>query len=125
LAQKGYSPAVVEELLSEFKKTKLLDDARFAQLFAAHQMEVKPMGRKGLLNSLRAKGISEGEAAVAAEGALGEKSELERARELASQRISRLRGLDPQAVKRRLFGLLSRRGFSTDVVYRVVREATQ
>ena len=122
LGHSGFSSSVVEELLTEFKEKKLLDDAKFAQLFATYRLEAKPMGRRGLLESLRLKGVSGNQATQAVEQAFEEKTELEMAREAASTRVSHMKGLSPQVVQRRLFGFLGRRGFSTDVIYRVVRE---
>ena len=47
----------------------------------------------------------------------------QRAREAAGRRVAALQGLSRQAAERRLFGFLSLRGFSSDVVWKVVRES--
>jgi len=51
-------------------------------------------------------------------------SELEAAKELAIARMSRLSGLDTDARSRRVAGFLSRKGYSSNVVWAAIRFAT-
>ncbi len=113
---------MIEKLVAEFKQKDLLNDAKFARYFAAQQMVMKPAGRRALMAKLKAKGLDSSLSAQAVEAAADGKDELTMARELAESRITSLKGLKPDAAQRRLFGFLSRRGFSSDVVYKVVRE---
>ena len=122
LLRKGFSQAVVDPLIEEFRRKGFLNDAKFAQYFATQQMTAKPSGRRALLMSLKAKGVDPQLATQAVEMASGGRDELEVAREVALARFSHLQGVAPEAAKRRLFGFLSRRGFSSDVIYQVVRE---
>ena len=124
LLRKGFSQAVVDSLVEEFGRKGFLNDAKFAQYFATQQMMVKPSGRRALLMGLKAKGVDPQLATQAVEAASGGRDELEVAREVASARFSHLQGVTPEAAKRRLFGFLSRRGFSSDVIYKVVREVS-
>lgn len=125
LLRKRFAPSTIDLLLAEFKRKDLINDAKFAKLFANQQMSVKPMGRRALLSRLKAKGVSFDLAARATEEATAERPEGEVARELALSRVSSLKGLDRQTAQRRLFGFLSRRGFSSDVVVKVVKEITR
>ncbi len=125
LLGKGFGPADVEALLEQLKRKELINDVKFARYFATQKMLSKPVGRRLLNNSLRAKGISPEIAAGAVEKATEGIEEIEVARQLALGRLSSIRGLDRPAAQRRLFGFLSRRGFSSEVVYRVVRELGQ
>ena len=122
LLEKGHGDPTIEQVISEFKKQDLINDAKFARYFANQRMMLKPMGRQGLKRELKAKGVDLSLAALAVEEAAGETSEIDRARELARGRMGTLRGLGKEASQRRLLGFLSRRGFSSDVIYRVVRE---
>ena len=122
LLRKGFSQAVVDSLIDEFRRKGFLNDAQFARYFATQQMTVKPSGRRALLMGLKAKGVDSQLATQAVEAASGGRDELEVAREVALARFLHLKGITPEAAKRRLFGFLSRRGFSSDVVYKVVRE---
>ena len=122
LAQKGFGPAAVEPLVSDLKRKGLLDDARFARLFAAQQMQVRPAGRRMLLARLRAKGISTDLASEAVAAEASGEGELELARRLAAKRAPALQDIPRVAAQRRLFGYLSRRGFSSDVIHQVMKE---
>jgi regulatory protein len=122
LLGKGFEADEVETVLRQLKGKDLINDVKFAQLFAAQKMMSKPVGRRLLSSSLKAKGISPEIAAQAVEKATEGVEDLEVARQLALGRLSSIRGLDRLAAQRRLFGFLSRRGFSSEVVYRVVRE---
>ena len=125
LERKGVSAPLIQTLLEDFKKKGFIDDAKFARYAANQQMFSKPVSRRALLMKLKTKGVSSALAAQAVEQATEGQNDLEVARELAKARLSRLKGLSSEAVQRRLFGFLGRRGFSSDVVYRVVREVSQ
>ncbi len=122
LTRKKFPPQEVETLLADFRQKGWLDDAKFARLLVAQSVLSKPVGRRMLVSKLRRKGIhpETAEAAVRA-GTAGE-DEMENARRLAADRVGRMKGVERAAVERRLFGFLSRRGFSADIVYKVVRE---
>ena len=122
LAEKGFGDDTVQAVLEEMRRTGLVGDARFAR-YAAAQAAVKPVGRRLILNRLREKGISPELAEEAVQAATEGKEELERAREAARRRAPALEGLSREASQRRLFGYLSRRGFSSDVVWKVIRES--
>lgn len=121
LAEKGFGDDTVQAVVEEMRRTGLIGDARFAR-YAATQAAAKPVGRRLILNRLKRKGIASEMAEEAVQAATRGKDELERAREAAGRRAAALQGLSRQAAERRLFGFLSRRGFSSDVVWKVVKE---
>ncbi len=123
LAEKGFAEAAVRTVVEDLRRTGLVGDARFARYFAVQQASSKPVGRRLLLSRLRSKGIDPVLAEEAVQQATEGKDELERAREAASRRAPALEGLPREAAQRRLFGFLSRRGFSGEVVHKVVRES--
>jgi len=121
LAEKGFGDDTVQAVMEEMRRTGLVGDARFAR-YAAAQHAVKPVGRRLILNRLREKGIAPELAEEAVQAATQGKDELERAREAAARRAAALQGLSREAAQRRLFGFLSRRGFSSEVVWKVIKE---
>ena len=125
LAEKGFGEAAVQAVVADLRKTGLVGDERFARYFAASQASSKPVGRRLLLDRLRSKGIEPALAQEAVEAATEGKSEIERAREAAARRAASLESLSREAARRRLFGYLSRRGFSSEVVYKVVKETVE
>ncbi len=122
LAQKGVTGTAVPTGGEDLRRKGFIGDAQFARYFAAQQASSKPLGRRLLMSRLKAKGIQPELAEAAVETAMEGRDELTLAREAASRRTTALQGLPRAAAERRLFGYLSRRGFSGDVVYRVVKE---
>lgn len=122
LTRKGCRGEEIEAVLAEFRQKGLLDDAKFARLFVAQSVLSKPVGQRKLLFQLRTKGVAPELAEAAVSSGTQAEEEVETARRLAAGRLARMKGLERAAAERRLFGFLSRRGFSGEVVYKVVRE---
>ncbi len=57
LKEKGYDQGTADLLISEFKKKGLLDDFKFAKLYASDQIEIKFKGPKYVEFELREFGI--------------------------------------------------------------------
>ena len=125
LNKRGFSEDVITELVTDFKKRGLLDDAKFAKMWIEDRMNLKPMGKFKLRQELKEKGVSEFDIDDTFENAKNEIDEYESARKLASGRLRQLSGLDKVTAKRRLAGFLERRGFSYDAVMKAVREVTK
>lgn len=123
LNKHGFSEDVIDKITADFKKRGLLDDAKFAKMWLADRMNLKPMGKLKLRQELKEKGISEFDIDDTFESAKNEIDEYESARKLAQNRLRQMKGLHELTMKRRLAGFLSRRGFSYSVVAKVVREA--
>lgn len=123
LLQRGFSVALVEQCVSDLFEAGLLDDRAFALAFASDRLRSRPVGRSRLLYELRSKGVDESTARAAVEEAYAASpdDELELARR-AARRFRRRSGEDEARAKRRLFGLLSRRGFSREAIKALSRE---
>lgn len=119
LAARGFEPEVVEQVLDRFVEVGLLDDAAYARMVVRSQGESRRLGRRGLAQELRRRGVGETEAAAAL-AQLDPEVEEARARELARKRWDPTG--DPRAQARRLSGLLGRRGYPSEIVTRVVGE---
>lgn len=122
LNKHGFSEDVIDKITADFKKRGLLDDAKFAKMWLADRMNLKPMGKLKLRQELKEKGISEFDIDDTFESAKNEIDEYESARKLAQNRLRQMKGLHELTMKRRLAGFLSRRGFSYDAVIKVVNE---
>lgn len=111
-----------ELILDHLRSLGYLDDARLAEQLRTGRLARKGLGRSGIRQELRARGI----AADLVETELAEldpDDELEHATELAQDRARRAHGLDRDTAERRLRGYLARRGYTGDVVTRAVRAA--
>ena len=97
-----------------------VDDVAFARHWVTARA-ARGYGAARLRLELRARGIT-APVIAAALGALGGDDALARAREAARRRLPALRRGRPDRLVSRLRDYLLRRGFSTSVVVRVVRE---
>lgn len=125
LARRNFSQEIIDELVSDFVKRGLLDDAKFTKLWIEDRQHLKPAGKLKLKAELAAKGIAQADIDEAIRVLTPEAGEYGSALNLAKKRVGRLGNLDKQTIKRRLYGYLERRGFSYDVIGRAVREASR
>jgi regulatory protein len=120
----GFDEPDIEEGLADLEAVGLIDDERFAQELAAHEVGGRLAGRRAALASLRKAGVARDLAERAVEEVSGEDEEA-RAEELARSRLGRLRNLPPDAAYRRLLGFLQRRGYSGDTARAVCRRVME
>ena len=121
LAQRNVPADVAGRLLDRFEEVGLVDDAAFAREWVAQRQEGRGLARRALAQELRRKGIDD-EVAREALGAVDESDEVESARVLVRRKLRSVRGLETDKAVRRLVGMLARKGHSSGVAYRVVRE---
>ncbi|MFQ5824089.1 MAG: RecX family transcriptional regulator [bacterium] len=122
LVQKGFSSAIVDEVISELKEKSFVDDEAFALSFVRSRMVNKPAGEILLRRELWQKGISEEIIQKALQEAYSEKNQLEFAKELVDKRRSRYKNLEDSKRKKRLTDFLLRRGFEWELVKEVIQE---
>jgi regulatory protein len=121
LNQRNVPADVATRLLDRFEEVGLVDDAAFAREWVAQRQEGRGLARRALAQELRRKGIDD-EVARDALGEIDEDDEVEAARMLVRRKLRSVRGLDTDKAVRRLVGMLARKGHSSAVAYRVVRE---
>ena len=120
LRQKGFHADVIVSVLDRLQETKLQDDARFGAQFVEAATRRGKAGRR-IQMELRARGLSEEEAAQAATE--DPESERARARDLAGRKAARMGDLPVETRVRRLLSLLARKGFDPDTCRIVAKEA--
>jgi len=120
LCRRGAPAPVAAEVLADLTARGYLDDAAFARHWVATR-SARGYGPARLRAELRARGVAGSlvDAALAAQG----DDELERARAVARRRLPALQRADRTRAAARLRDHLVRRGYSTAVVARVVRES--
>jgi len=112
----------VNELLAELSRRGLIDDTKFAQAWVRGRQALRPSGAVRLRYELTRKGVSREiiDRAIAAVMEEQGNSELELAQAVARVRGDRYRGLPREVAGRRLGTYLQRRGFSADVIAKVL-----
>jgi regulatory protein len=110
--------ATIEEVLSRLEEIKLVDDVRFAEMWVDNRSDLRPRGRYALRAELRQKGLDDD----TIEEAIADLDEHPLALAAAERKASRYASLEEHAFRQKLYGFLSRRGFSFDVIKPVVQE---
>ena len=113
---------LAERLLDRFEEVGLVDDAAYAEMLVRTRHQERGLARRALAHELRRKGVDP-EVAEQALEQIDDDTELAAARELARRRARATRGLDPVKRRRRLAGMLARKGYSPGVTMRAVAEA--
>ncbi len=122
LIDKGIDEVVAADVLDRFERSGLIDDRAYAELYVATKHRDRALGRRALRAELRRQGVAEADFADAVEEIDGE-AEADRAADLVRRRIGSAMAAGPEAARRRLLGLLGRRGYSPALAARVVEEA--
>ncbi|MEU6202230.1 regulatory protein RecX [Micromonospora musae] len=121
LTKRGISEEVAAQVLDRYDEVGIIDDAAFARAWVSSRHAGRGLARRALANELRQRGV-DGEVASEALGELSEEAEAETARALVERKLRTARG-EPDAVFRRLVGMLARKGYPPGVAIRAVKEA--
>ncbi|MEV4542596.1 regulatory protein RecX [Micromonospora echinaurantiaca] len=121
LAKRGISDEVSAEVLDRYDEVGIIDDAAFARAWVSSRHAGRGLARRALANELRQRGV-DGDVAREALGELDETTEAETARALVERKLRVTRG-EPDAVFRRLVGMLARKGYPPGVAIRAVKDA--
>ncbi|WP_369688746.1 RecX family transcriptional regulator [Actinomadura kijaniata] len=124
LKRKGIPDDVAERVLGRFADVGLIDDAAFAQAWVQSRHAGRGLARRALAAELRQRGVDQETVSEAVEALDSEQEEV-RARELVERKLRSTRGVDPVKRTRRLVGMLARKGYSSGLAYRVVKEVLE
>ena len=122
LYKKGYRQDSVGKLISQLISQGLIDDEKFARAWVNDRINARPVSRRFLQYQLQKKGVREGIIADTLKALAGSYDEYRAACELAKKRLRHCGELDKLKKKRRIAGYLKRRGFSFDIILRILNE---
>ncbi len=122
LSRKEFGDAIVDGVLDDLARMGYVNDERFAKTKALSAAQHKQHGRRRAFVELRKAGVESNVAGRAVEDVYDVTDSLAIARQLAQKQAPRLRKLDPLVARRRLVGMLQRRGFNYDEIRPVVDE---
>ena len=114
LKRRGYVPQVIEAAIERLRETRLIDDAQYADRLAELQTK-KPVGLYAFKRKLKAKGISDEDAARAL-AAFDDEQQQAACLDAARRLFRKYEALPPREGKARLSQALARRGFGWDAV---------
>ncbi|HAM22175.1 MAG TPA: recombination regulator RecX [Actinobacteria bacterium] len=121
LEKRLVSTEVSGEVLDRFVEVGLVNDREFAENWVRSRHSVRGLTRRVLRQELRQKGISDIDADAALEQ-IDEESEYSAAVEFATRKLRSLSRYDEPAQRRRLMGMLMRRGYGGSVAASVVSQ---
>jgi len=122
LVEKGFTEQQVLPEIDRLLSAGYLNDARLAEEIVRVESERKGKGRTAIVAELKRRGIDPADYSEAIAG-FDTEAEYERAHDLAVRKVRTLRDADQQTAKRRLYGMLARRGYSGEVARAAVDEA--
>jgi regulatory protein len=121
LTRQEISGEVIAEVLDRYDEVGIIDDAAFARAWVSSRHHGRGLARRALANELRQRGVDTEVASEALE-TLGDEEEAATARALVDRKL-RTAGGPPEAVFRRLVGMLARKGYPAGVAIRAVKDA--
>lgn len=121
LARKQISDEVIAEVLDRYDEVGIIDDAAFARAWVSTRHHGRGLARRALASELRQRGV-DAEVASEALETLDEDAEAATARTLVDRKLRTATGT-PEAIFRRLVGMLARKGYPAGVAFRVVKDA--
>ena len=122
LARQEHDASTIESVLDDLERLGYVDDAKFAASKVESAAKVRHHGRRRAAIELMKKGVTGESARKALDNTYDTHDSLSVARELARKKFKSLASLPPEVARRRLVGMLSRRGFEYDVVRPVIDE---
>jgi regulatory protein len=119
LRKKGHAPETIESVVKRLSDLHYLDDVHFAVSWVENRSRAGGRGPHLLRSELLQKGVARETAEQALADTAGEQEET--ALGAARKKASTLRAAEYAEFSRKLGGYLSRRGFSSDVVWDTVK----
>ena len=126
LREKGYTEEVVASVIERLAGVGLLDDVEYARAFIAGRWGRRAAGWRNLEGELRRRGVGAADIAIARAGFVeqqGGADEVTLARRVVAQAARRYASLEPRVRHQRLYALLVRRGFDSDIIRQALRES--
>lgn len=120
LKSKGFSDGDITSVIRFLEHSGLLDDQNLAGELFNHSLERRPLGKRGIEAFLARRGIGK-ELIHRTLSVHTTDMEEESAKRLVEKKLKSLQNYPDDVVKRRLWSMLQRRGFSAGVIQRIVK----
>ncbi len=119
LKKKKFDEAIIRKILDFLKEKKFIDDICFSRAWADSRVK-KGFGIRRISQELALKGVDKSLIESQVSRIKEDYPQTDLALEIARKRIEKMKGLEPDKKKMRIYGYLMRRGFAPDVVMDVL-----
>lgn len=117
LRRKKSPPELIEKVIKKLKQLKQVNDLEFARWWVEQRSTFRPRGKFGLTMELRQKGVNE----KIIKQVINEKvKELPLAQKLAQKKFKAYKNLPREERYQKMSAFLARRGFSWEIIKKVV-----
>jgi regulatory protein len=118
LKRKKFSSEDIEKTVSALEKQGFLNDSEFAKIWVRNRNLLRPTGKKLLFLELRKLGVE----SEIIEKALAEEDmeEIDKAEIVFNKKKKYLESLPKDKFRKKMIGILSRRGFNWDVIKEIL-----
>lgn len=123
LKKKIYGPELIEKTIERLRELGHVDDTKFVQWWVEQRQGRKPKGMQLIVYELMSKGVARDIIEQVLSSDLGDQKEL--AKKAISKKIDTLKNVSVLEKKKKLGDFLFRRGFSGDVIRRVVDDTVE
>ena len=120
LLKKGVTKSEVSSTIQRFKEIGLIDDMSLAETLKLTALSTKLLSQKGSKRFMLGRGIPPD--IVDMVFYRHEGTDFDNAMRFVAKKLRVLGNYPPEIARRRLYGLLSRRGYSSETIMKVLRE---
>ena len=121
LKQKKFAEEIIKETILFLKDKGFIDDSNFTKVWIESRLK-RPLGLRRIKQELNLKGIAKEIIDTQLSQIKAGYFESDIVAKIAEARLSKLKDIEPENIKRRLYAYLLRRGFSPEVVMDVIAQ---
>jgi regulatory protein len=116
---------LLKSVMDRLKRTKMIDDERFAKQFVRQRTEIRRLGKFRIARDLRSRGVPDRHIETALEESAKETDEAAIVRQRLERKLRSFRGEIDEKKVASVYRSLLRAGFSADVVRRELKSITR
>ena len=120
LLKKGIAKTIVSSTINKLKETGLIDDIAFAEVLKREALTTKMLSQNGAKRYMQTRGIPRDIVDVVFYH--DENRDFDNALRFAGKKLKSLNHYPLEIVKRRLYNLLLRRGYSAETIMKVLKD---
>lgn len=121
LEKEGFSDVTIETVVTELIQAGHIRDRKFAEKWVQRRLKSNPRGQKVLRQELIEKGVDR-ETAEQVVNKINSKDEESLAFQIAEKQVKKYNRLPNQTAQRRLHGFLSRRGYDSELILKIIHQ---